>query len=272
MSQILLGWVVCLPLASPLAGVQTAADANRSATLSSRQRRAMTAGLANISKFRVEKSGRFLVDLEWIRTGHPYKGVGAVRPHTGAHLYFRPLKKRLKATEVHRFPAIYAVADGVITRIDYSFRLREVYISALSRRVSNTRYGIGLAFAVSGGQPVEMHYSIEPFVDPGDPKFYDRFILVKVGQRVRKGEIIARMYLPDNPRVSRSSHIHFNLLGGPRRQFQSPSIFDQRIVKAFHATWDSRRGADGDARMPPCMGYKLGRDENPFERRAVDRL
>ena len=272
MSQLLLWWATYLPLLCPLAVGPPDAAANRSRTLPSRERKVATAGLPDIREFRVAKSDRFLVDLEQVRTGHPYKGVRADRPHTGAHIYFRPLAKRIEATEVKRFPAIYAVADGVVTRIDYSFRLREIYVSALKRRVANRRYGIGLAFAQAGGRPVEMHYSIEPFVDPGNAQFYDPFILVRVGQRVKKGHVIGRMYLPDDPRVAENAHIHFNLLGGPRRQFQSPSIFDERIVNAFHATWDRRRGADGGTRIPPCMGYRLGRDENPFQRRGVERL
>ena len=271
-SQMLLWWVTYLPLLTPLAVGSDDAAVNRSRTLPARERKAAFAGLPDIETFQGSRSDRFLVDLKQVRTGHPYKGVRAERPHTGAHIYFRPLLKRLKATDVQRYPAIYAVADGVVTRIDYSFRLREIYVSALKRRVANRRYGIGLAFAQMDGAPVEMHYSIEPFVDPGDVKFYDPFILIRVGQRVKKGQVIARMYLPDDPRVAENSHIHFNLLGGRRRHFQSPSIFDERIVRAFHASWDRRRGVDGGVRMPPCMGYRLGRDENPFQQRAVDRL
>ncbi|MEE3373322.1 MAG: hypothetical protein VX346_28560 [Planctomycetota bacterium] len=272
MSQSLLWWATYLPLLLPLAQGPADAAANRSRTLPSRERKTALAALPDMEEIRVARSDRFLVDLDQVRTGHPYKGVRADRPHTGAHIYFRPLKKRLKATDVQRYPAIYAVADGVVTRIDYSFRLREVYVSALKRRVANRRYGIGLAFAQVDGAAVVMHYSIEPFVDPGDAKFYDPFIFVRVGQRVKKGDVIGRMYLPDDPRVAENSHIHFNLLGGRRRHFQSPSIFDERIVRAFHATWDRRRGVDGGVRMPPCMGYRLGRDENPFQRRDVDRL
>lgn len=258
-------------LAAPVAGPEDA-TVNRSRVLPSMERKAATVDLPDIRDFQASRSDRFVVDLDQVRTGHPYKGTRAERPHTGAHIYFRPLARRIKATDVRKFPAIYAVADGVVTRVDYSFRLRAIYVSALKRRVANRRYGIGLAFAQAGGAPIEMHYSIEPFVDPAEPRFYDPFIQVRVGQRVKKGDVIGRMYLPDDRRVAENSHIHFNLLGGRRRQFQSPSIFDARIVNAFHATWDRRRGADGGMPIPACMGYRLGRDENPFQRRAADRL
>ena len=244
---------------------------NRTDTLSGRQYASAVRSLPDITSFRDKPSDRFLVDLELVRTGHPYKGKNADSPHTGGHVYFRLPKTPIPATDVERFPAIYAVADGVISRIDYSFRLRPVPVSG-GRHVSNTRYGIGILFAKSGGHGVEMHYSIEPFIDPGDPTFYTRFIFVKVGQRVKKGDVIARMYLPPSSEVASSSHIHFNLMHTGRYTFQSPSIFDRSIVTRFHKTWDDHRGRDGGKRIPPCMGYKLAPSENPFERKAVDAL
>ncbi len=245
---------------------------NRSATISSRNREKMLPTLPDIGTFIDNPSDRFLVDLNIVRTGHPYKGINAQRPHTGGHVYFHLPEKPIRATDVHRFPPIYAVADGVITRVDYSFRLKEVYVAAARRHLSNTRYGVGLTFATSSGHPVEMHYSIEPFFDPGDKKFYDRFIFVKVGQRVRKGAVIARMYIPPDSRIAQSAHIHFNLLGGRDHKFQSPSIFDEMTVKRFHATWDERRGSDDGVPIPPCMGWKLAPDESPFGSGARDTL
>ena len=245
---------------------------NRSRAIPSRQRDAVLSTLPDIGTFRDSRSDRFLVDLEMVRTGHPYKGKNSRRPHTGGHVYFRLPEKAIPAQQVKRFPAIYAVADGVISRIDYSFRLREIFISSIGRRVANTRYGIGLMFARSSSRPVVMHYSIEPFVDPGDTKFYDRFVLVKVGQRVKKGDIIARMYIPSDRRVAQNTHIHFNLLGGPKQTFQAPAIFNQRIVRRFHTTWDKRRGTDGGQAIPPCMGFRLSPAENPFESKAIDAL
>ncbi len=244
----------------------------RSATMPSRDRDKILPTLPDIRVFLDKPTDRFLVDLNVVRTGHPYKGKNAQRPHTGGHIYFRLPEKPIPAKEVDRFPAIYAVADGVISRVDTSFRLREVYVSAIGRRVANTRYGIGLLFAASGGRAVDMHYSIEPFVDPGDDKFYERFIFVKVGQRVKKGDVIARMYLPSNLDVAQNTHIHFNLNGGKNHTFQSPSIFDTKIVKRFQATWNQRHGADGGAPIPPCMGYKLTPQENPFGSGAKDAL
>ncbi len=244
---------------------------NRVASMSSRQRDRALADLPDIGSFRNRKSDRFLVDLDVVRTGHPYKGKNAKRPHTGGHIYFNAPARQLLAADVESYPAIYAIADGVISRIDYSFRLREMFERALNRRVANTRYGIGLTFATRDGRPVDMHYSIEPFIDPGDDTFYDKFILVKPGQKVRKGDVIARMYLPPNKQLAEKSHIHFNLMGGKQRSFMAPAIFSKRIVNRFHATWGNR-GTDGTTAIPPCMGYRLQPGENPFENKSEDAL
>ena len=133
---------------------------NRSVSLQSKQRDRALAALPPINSFREKPSDRFLIDNDVIRTGHPYKGKNAKRPHTGGHIYFKNPDKPSSPDDLDALPAIYAVADGVITRIDYSFRLREMFESALGRRVANTRYGIGLMFAKRDGQLVEMHYSI----------------------------------------------------------------------------------------------------------------
>ena len=252
--------------------ISASQQGNRTASASASARREGIRSLPAISSFRDKPSDRFLVDLNVVRTGHPYKGKNAQRPHTGGHIYFHVPKQPIPAKDVDRFPPIYAVADGVISRIDYSFRLREIYVSAARRRVSNTRYGIGLTFATSDGHAVDMHYSIEPFIDPRDDTFYDRFILVKAGQRVKKGDVIARMYIPPDRDIAQNTHIHFNLMGGRNHTFQSPSIFNDRIVKRFHATWDQRRGTDDGMPIPPCMGYKLTPTENPFDSGSKESL
>ena len=251
-------------------GNSTNRDKNRSATISPRLRDSVLKTLPSITSFRDKKSDQFFVDMDVVRTGHPYKGKNAKKPHTGGHIYFTPLKQS-SPNNNESYPAIYAVADGVISRIDYSFRLREMYEPALGRRVANTRYGIGLLFAQRDGHPVEMHYSIEPFIDPEDEAFYDPFILVKPGQKVRKGDVIARMYLPPNQKLAEKSHIHFNLIGGANHRFMAPAIFNGSIVNRFHSTWGNR-GVDGLLAIPPCMGYRLSPEENPFEEKNVDSL
>ena len=244
---------------------------NRSVSLPSKQRHQVIGSLPSIKDFHKRPSDRFLVDLEVVRRGHPYKGRRAERPHTGGHVYFDVQDISGSTKTIQKSPVIYAVADGIITRIDYSFRLREMFETALGKQVANRRYGIGLTFAREGNTGVTFHYSIEPFIDPETTNFYDQFILVKLGQQVKKGQVIARMYIPENQKLAEKTHIHFNLIREGRGGFISPSIFDQKIVQEFH-----RRGNlfpyDPDAPIPSCMGYMLEADENPFERKVVDSL
>lgn len=279
---LILGWIpktfrwyasiVCLLATQPFV-CQSADDPelrNRSITIDSKLRQKILNDLPALQAFKTRPTSRFLVDLDVVSRGHPYMGRRAERPHTGGHVYFN--RQDIKHTgDVNEYPPIYAVADGVITRIDYSFELRSMFERALGREVANSRYGIGLTFAKEQERGVTFHYSIEPFVRPKDPNFYEQFILVKPGQKVRKGQVIARMYLPENQGLAQKSHIHFSLIREGGGGFISPSIFNAATVRAFHERWNLFPN-NPDAPIPPCMGYKLAPDENPFERIARDRL
>ena len=85
---------------------------------------------------------------------------------------------------------------------------------------------------------------------------------------LKKGDIIARMYIPPTKSIAEKTHIHFNLIREGGGGFISPSIFTQAIVREFHRRWNLFPN-DPDSPIPPCMGYKLQADENPFERKAV---
>lgn len=252
-------------------GEVEAVTTNRSVSLPGKQRQQIISFLPLISDFHKRPSDRFLVDLEVVHRGHPYKGRRAERPHTGGHVYFDVQDISDLAKAIQKIPAIYAVADGVITRIDYSFRLREMFEPALGKLVANRRYGIGLTFAREGDTGITFHYSIEPFINPGTNDFYDQFVLVKLGQWVKKGDMIARMYIPKNQELAQKTHIHFNLIREGGGGFISPSIFNQKIVREFHRRWHLFSN-DPDAPIPPCMGYMLEADENPFARRVVNSL
>lgn len=234
----------------------------RSVNASAELRRTAVRELPELQSILTKTSDRFLVDLDVVRLGHPYMGRNSNRPHTGGHVYFKtPAKPDPRKPST--YPAIYAVADGFVSRIDYSFKLREMYEPALRKRVANYRYGVTLAIAQTEGAAVHFHYSIEPFIDPEDEQFYDRFLLVKPGQRVKKGDVIARMYIPPNERLAQKSHVHFNLMNTKTRRFMAPVIFSEKIVERFRVTW-GRFGMDGKTTIPACMGYQLAADENPF--------
>lgn len=226
--------------------------------------------LPDIKTFQTEPSPRFLIDWADVHTGSPYLGTRAGRPHTGAHVYFSEATMPRDPGKPEGYPPIYAVADGIVTRIDEAFRLRPVFFPNLNKTVANVRYGLGLAFASQEGEPVIFHYSIEPMIDPGDPDFYKPFLRVKPGQRVRRGDIVAYMFVPEDQNVAQNTHIHFNL-NGPGGQFQSPSIFTAEIAKKFHATWDKNRLRE-DWSLPPTMGHRLDAKENPFGTGEKDEL
>lgn len=63
---------------------------------------------------------------------------------------------------------------------------------------------------------------------------FHSFINVQIGELVRRGDVIARMYLPaadDNGEPVDASHIHFDLgLGGMKR---APDVFDDSVVDGY---------------------------------------
>lgn len=217
--------------------------------------------LPDISVFQAHPSDRFLVDLDDFTSGHPFKGTNSVQPHAGAHINFDNSGNLWPkgGTEPANYPAIYAVADGVIGRVDFRFGLRG----------GNDRYGVDLTFAVDAtGKECHLCYSIEPMIPEPSEGFYRRFIVVSQGQKVRKGEILAYMYCP--PGV-KDVHIHFHLMVDGKRSFLAPAVFSPDVVKQFHTKWGGF-GGDGEMTMPACMGYRVGAEENPFGTGAKERL
>jgi hypothetical protein len=104
--------------------------------------------------------------------------------------------------------------------------------------------------------------------DPSEG-FYKKFILVREGQRVRKGEVIASLYTP--PKVN-GRHIHFHLMVDGRKDFLAPAIFATKIVREFHDKCDGFRERNSGTPIPPCMGHRIGAKENPFGSGAKDQL
>ena len=216
--------------------------------------------LPELSSFISKKTDQFLVDMDYVDGGHPFKGQGTNDPDDGAHVnYDNSGNQWPEGTAVSNYPAIYAVADGYMGMI-------ETYEPVGG---GNHKYAMMLVFAQKDGRPVRFHMSIEPSMSPGDSSFYEPFILVKEGQSVHKGQVLAHMYLEPNGN-SPGPHIHFSVQPQGEQQ-QAPAIFSDEIVQAFHEKWgqfrfDLKSGDpdEGDTGMPACMGYKLTADENPF--------
>lgn len=215
--------------------------------------------LPNFDYWQNHKSDQLPVSVNLIHGGSPYKGKNAITPHTGAHIEFGDDYKTWPrgGNAPQNYPPIYAVADGFIDTVENTFKV-----------LKNDRYGIRLAIA----KDVDFDYSIEPFVKEPSTDFYKKFILVKEGQHVKKGQVIAYMYIPP---ISVSTHIHFDLRRGS--QFMAPAIFDKQTVEQFYIHWGSY-GRDGGGpnrqgvSIPACMGYRLTAAENPFGTGSTDCL
>jgi len=226
------------------------------------------AELPQLSDFITKKTDQFLVDMDYVIGGHPFKGQGTNDPDNGAHVNFDNSGNQWpKGIAVTNFPPIYAIADGYVNNINTWESVGENY-----------KYGMWLVFAQKDGTAVRFLMSIEPSTNPGDNSFYEPFIVVKEGQSVRKGDVLAYMYLEPNDDYP-GPHIHFSVAPEQKEQ-QAPAIFTDEIVKAFHNNWgifgvDRDNNAppnESDTSMPPCMGYKLAANENPFAARASECL
>jgi hypothetical protein len=110
------------------------------------------ADLPEIATFLTKPSDRFLVDIEDVCRGHPLLGANSPHPHGGGHVHFDNRKNRWPKgkDEPANYPAIYAVADGTVGRIDTHFSNGD-----------NDRYGLDLVFAKDkSGAEYRICYSI----------------------------------------------------------------------------------------------------------------
>jgi hypothetical protein len=119
------------------------------------------------------------------------------------------------------------------------------------------------------GSACRFYYSIEPIAPEPSEGFYKKFISVSEGQKVRKADVIAYLYTP--PKVG-GCHIHFHLMIDGRKGFFAPAIFTPELAKAFHQKCNGFRWSNDGKAILPCMGYRIGAEENPFGSGAKDRL
>jgi hypothetical protein len=218
--------------------------------------------LPAITAFITHPSDRFLVDVRQITGGHPFKGIDAEDPHAGAHVHFDngAAAWPQNGSEPSNYPTIYAVADGFVSRVDTRFDMGD----------GNARYGLDLTFAKDGsGSNCRFCYSIEPMAPEPAEGFYKKFLRVREGDRVHQGDLIAWLYTP--PGV-RGCHIHFHLMVDGKQGFLAPAIFTPEIVAQFHERCGGFKEYSRGVALPPCMGYRIGAAENPFQSGARDRL
>ena len=215
--------------------------------------------LPDISSFKTNPTDQFMMAMSLVQDAHSYKGENCNEPHAGAHIHLNNESNAWPSggTAATNYPPIYAIADGIIERVDTYYQVS-----------SNYRYGISLKIATKSGYGVSFMYSIEPMINPEDEDFYKPFIVVSEGDTVKKGDIIAYFYLAPNDNSS-NAHIHFHMNYNSR--FLAPCIFNTTIISEFSSKFGVR-GVDGSDPLPDTMCYKLSADENPFESVAVETL
>jgi hypothetical protein len=54
--------------------------------------------------------------------------------------------------------------------------------------------------------------------------------------------------------------------------FLAPAIFTSEIVQRFHDQCRGFRELNGGITIPPCIGYRLKAEENPFGTGSQERL
>jgi hypothetical protein len=87
---------------------------------------------------------------------------------------------------------------------------------------------------------------------------------------VRKGDVIDYLYMPQSS--GDGSHIHYHLMIEGNKGFLAPVIFTSEIAKAFHKQCPGLQGGQRWQPIPPCMGYRIGAEENPFGTGAKEEL
>lgn len=210
-----------------------------------------TSWLPTLSSFAANKTDVLPVDISRTSSVAPFLGARSSQPHQGMHFNWSNTDGSWTSagTTPENFPAIRAVADGVVTMVE-----------PLRQMGSHQAYGLGLIIARNGRDEAVLNYSMEPFVMEPSPGFYRQFIKVKDGQRVRKGDLLAYMYVP--AQANGSTHLHFHLSTGQR--ITSQSIFTPAAVAQIQARFGSPGGVENGQPLPACIGYRINADENPF--------
>ena len=214
------------------------------------------------------QSAQLPADMSVVDQTTPYLGKNTTieSPHTGIHVNFTDADGRYTSTggaaNASAYPAIYAVADGIVSHVDISYA-----------NGNTDKSQIDLAFArTPSGQEVDMGYSIEPMVKEPSAGFYSSFIKVTAGQQVHKGDVLAYIYVPPTSTGETHLHMQISVLAGGSMQFQAPAIFTSDAVAQFAAKFGDRGGIVGGVPLAPCMGVWLDATENPFGTGAVNNL
>ena len=165
---------------------------------------------------------QFIIDddsLSKVSHAHPFMGSGEVCAHAGAHIVF---KEESESYLIN----IYAPVDSVIAQV----RLCEDLGNG------NDKYDILLDIADDNGDYVNMAISLEPFggmLCESDSDYYQQFVFVEAGDKVKKGDLIAKLLRPN----SGSPHTHICFKTTSPLGSHCPNIFTEQIVKNFSSVF-----------------------------------
>ncbi|MEI6216676.1 MAG: hypothetical protein WCP64_05345 [Actinomycetes bacterium] len=225
------------------------------------------ADLPSITTFQKNLTSVFPVDFSKAVITIPFLGANSKAPHSGLHVHWSNADGIWTNTggkeNVTGYPVVRAFEDGVVDLVTPLFTMQT------GNGDGHQKYGVVLAFARAlDGKPMLADYSLEPLVMEPAPHFYEAFIKVKQGQKVKKGDILAYMYVP--PSSSGGTHVHFNLISNNIQI--SPSVFTPEVVKSFAAKYLETSWLKSGATLPVSIGYGLTAAQNPFANKAVDSL
>lgn len=203
----------------------------------------------DISTFVSSPSDQFFLTpsgLAKVSRAFPYKGTSSGCAHSGAHVNFTN-------TGAPYTVDIIAPAAGKIGRVD-----KCKYIG------STDRYGVTLNFASSNGEIIAFDFSIEPHDgylcsggnDGSDNGFYHSYIFVDEGDKVSKGDVIARMYKSNSG--DDGAHVHFNLTYGDSTA--CPNIFSSAVTTTFSSLFGTEN-CNGSS-YPATFCYLPGSGED----------
>ncbi len=213
--------------------------------------------LPDVAEFAADKSDQVPIDLSSVSAVAPYLGKSSSMPHQGMHFNFRGDGVFAQQLEPSKYPAVYAVEDGVMTMVE-----------SLHHNGQNDRYGFSIQFANAGGDPVTLNYSLEPFIPEPSPGLYAQFILVKNGQSVKKGDQLGYLYVP--PGLLQGPHLHLDVNIGQSKY--PPALFSASAVSQMQAKFGDPGGTENGTPLPACIGYKIAASENPFASAASECL
>lgn len=235
----------------------TGASSGSSSTSGADGGSSATAGLPDLATLAANRSDVLPIDISQAYSVAPFLGARSHMPHKGMHVNFAGLGPFATQLDPTAYPAVRAVSDGVVTAVE-----------PLRQMGSHQAYGLNLAIGHEGREDITLNYSLEPFVMEPSSGFYSRFITVKQGQRVKKGDVLGYLYVP--PGLTSGTHLHFHMNVG--QAMGAPTIFTPGAVAQLRTRFGEPGGIVDGAQLPACIGYKVDATENPLGTGAVDCL